>query len=229
MKTKKYTPKNPNISMDFKASAYSDYIAARVLLNNCLLTQGAILASTAIEKYIKTLLALNGNISHGHLKNSHKTALENLAPEIYNAVDKEFLDLCQHCYAIRYKDSIAKNFNIVIAQREFLSELDEFVSLFENSIEIHKDGEKQVCRYHQGEFEKDIRLLHNNFVFQNKDKSKFIYESHQYIYELRRTKSGVILEMEYSSRQPPIRKGFLREGAPTDDDKTFSLAFPRDV
>jgi hypothetical protein len=62
---------------DFLEVAYKDYLAARVLFDADLLIQGAVLASTAIEKYLKAILAFRGNESHGHLKRAHWRAALN--------------------------------------------------------------------------------------------------------------------------------------------------------
>lgn len=68
-----YGPK----TAEFLDLAYKDYLAARVLLNAHLVVQGAVLASTAIEKYFKAILAFRGNESHGHLKKAHFNAAKN--------------------------------------------------------------------------------------------------------------------------------------------------------
>ena len=110
--------------LGYLTAGFDDYLASRVLLNNQLLTQGAILASTAIEKYIKALMVMYGNESHGHLKKSHWNAFKHHQPTIYKQVNEDFLKLCQKCYKLRYLDSLKNNFNLVIAQLEFLAELD---------------------------------------------------------------------------------------------------------
>jgi hypothetical protein len=56
------------IFLGYLTAGFDDYLASRVLLNNLLLTQGAILASTAIEKYIKALMIIFGNESHPEFK-----------------------------------------------------------------------------------------------------------------------------------------------------------------
>lgn len=43
----------------FAELAYRDYIAARFLLNNHFIVQGLTLASTAVEKYLKAVIAFN--------------------------------------------------------------------------------------------------------------------------------------------------------------------------
>lgn len=73
---------------EFLDVAYKDYVAARVLLLADLLPQGAVLASTAIEKYIKAILAFRGNVSHGHLKAAQFNALKNFDPQLGQQVHR---------------------------------------------------------------------------------------------------------------------------------------------
>src|SRR5580704_13560665 len=51
---------NPYVAINLTINAYDDYIASRFLLNNGYNMQGAILASTAIEKYLKAMLVCIG-------------------------------------------------------------------------------------------------------------------------------------------------------------------------
>jgi HEPN domain. len=108
----------------FLAAAFNDYIAARVLLSNALPLQGAIQASTAIEKYLKVFLEFRGNSSKGHLKRAHLNAVRNFAPDLWKTFNEEFFLLCQKVYDLRYPDSLPAGYNVVIAGREFLAELD---------------------------------------------------------------------------------------------------------
>jgi hypothetical protein len=57
--------------------AYKDYLGARVLIKCAVVSADAVLASTAIEKYFKALLAFRGHQSHGHLKKAHINAAKN--------------------------------------------------------------------------------------------------------------------------------------------------------
>ena len=64
---------------------YRDYIAARFLLTHDFLFQGAMLASTAVEKYLKAVLVSQGLKARGHLDNL----------EIARAIEKTGVDLLQ--------------------------------------------------------------------------------------------------------------------------------------
>ena len=58
-------------AVEFLNIAYKDYLGARVLLNSGLLPQGAVLASTAVEKYFKAILSFGGSEARGHLSRKH--------------------------------------------------------------------------------------------------------------------------------------------------------------
>lgn len=61
----------------FLEDAVNDYIASRTLFLAQLPVQASILSSTAIEKLVKAILAINGNECKGHLKKAHRQALKN--------------------------------------------------------------------------------------------------------------------------------------------------------
>jgi hypothetical protein len=84
--------KSPEI-LGFLGGAAKDYIGARVLLNARLPVQGAILASTAIEKYFKTVMAFRGNSSCGHLKKAHWNSVKNFIPVIFADLNPDFFAL----------------------------------------------------------------------------------------------------------------------------------------
>jgi hypothetical protein len=149
---------------DFLNMAFSDYIASRVLLNNRLLVQGVILASTAIEKHFKAVLAFKGNESRGHLKKAHFNAVENFDPRLYAALNEGFLHLLQKAYTLRYTDQLTVGFNLVIAQREFLAELDYTAITMQESFQLHRDGKDVQLAYHLGKQQSDSRLWANSHI-----------------------------------------------------------------
>lgn len=211
--------------IDFLNTGYDDYIASRVLLNAGLLSQGAILASTSIEKYIKAFLAIRGNESRGHLKQAHWNALKNYSERIYEQIDFDFLELCQKSYKLRYFDELPVGFNLVIAQFEFMSELDKAIALFENSLTVKKDGESRMLKYAAAVDRKDQQLTLNNYIFAEIEREDFLKNRHQLIYEIRVLKQDIYIEFEYLTVSEPVRKGFLREGCVTSDFKTFHTSF----
>lgn len=108
----------------FIADSVADDIASRVLFLAQLPQQGAILSSTAIEKSLKAILAFQGNVSHGHLKQAHWNGVKNFDAQLFEQLNQEFLELNRKAYLLRYTDDLPAGFNIVIASREFLAELD---------------------------------------------------------------------------------------------------------
>lgn len=196
----------------FLTDAVNDYIASRTLFLAQLPVQASILSSTAIEKLFKALLAINGNECKGHLKKAHRQALRNFDQESYKSLNEDFLELNQKVYKMRYSEMLPVDFNVVLATREFLAELDyTFISLFRNLSFSNKTALFEGTSLFSIINSKDERLLRDNHIFQNIDKETFIYSQSQFIYEMRITKDKEPINMQFWSEIRPKRKGFLRE------------------
>lgn len=206
--------------IDFYSSGFSDYLAARVLINASLLPQGAVLASTALEKYLKGVMAVNGNASHGHLKKAHWESLKNYSKDLYNACNLDFLRLCQKSYRLRYLDDVPNGYNLVIAQLEFLFELDKTVENFESII---AEGERP--RVYEGFKRMQKPELFLNNVILGGPKSASAQANYQHVYEVRSSGTDLV-EIRYESNGAETRPGFLREGLVTTDQVNFATAFP---
>ena len=91
-------------------AAYDDYLASRFLLNNGFALQGATLASTAIEKYLKALLTCQGvSFSRVHLDNLVKLEAAFAATPFHAILtffDQNFLTVITTVYSFRYLDNI---------------------------------------------------------------------------------------------------------------------------
>jgi HEPN domain-containing protein len=211
--------------LHFLSAAFTDYIAARVLLNSGLLLQGAVLASTSLEKYLKAIMALHGNESRGHLKKAHWNALKNHSTALYEKLNQAFLQLCQKCYRLRYTDKLPLDFNLVIAQFEFLTELDHSVSLIENSIKTVDQGRNQIRAYQAAVECKDQRLYANNIAVQKLQRVDIDKGFAQMVYEVRNCRQRGLIELHYGTISNPIREGFLREGCVTKDGYSYTTAF----
>jgi len=213
--------------------AYKDYLAARVLLNAHLLVQGAVLASTAVEKYFKAVLAFRGHQSHGHLKKAHINAAKNFDSRLASVLNDEFLTLLQRAYSLRYLDDIAPDFNLVIASREFLAELDLTAGMFQESFNLKTDGKPVVLAYQQAKEQQDPRLIDDNFLFIDVEKPvqpmkrAFISAEPQLVYEVRRCKLRGLAEAIYSIGPTESDGKFLRPAyVPLDaKEMSFQLAF----
>ena len=197
---------------EFLDIAYKDYLAARILLNSHLPVQGAVLASTAIEKYFKAILSFNGNESRGHLKKSHFNAVKNFDSKLWGALNKEFLDLLQKVYALRYLDDLEQNFNLVIASREFLAELDYTAITIHKKFKLKKGQKDIVTIFDEHLAEKDSRLSLNNHVLSGMDKQEFIVLETQLVYEVRKFPFRGLIEVNYVTAPLPSDGKFMRTG-----------------
>lgn len=197
---------------DFLNLAFKDYLAARVLIVNRLLLQGAILASTSVEKYIKALIWLRGNRLEGHLKTAHLNSLKNKYPALAQVLNHDFLQLLNKAYNLRYLDEVKKNFNLVIADREFLAELDFTVAAIQKGLRVSRDGKPAKLEYDQAIQERDPRLLTSNFLFDNVEKQSFVSKEPQVVYEIRKCPVGGLREVIYLTKPSISDANFLREG-----------------
>jgi HEPN domain-containing protein len=134
---------NLNLAVGLMRAAYNDYIAARVLLNKNYTLQGAILASTAIEKYFKTLIALHET----KVPRTHMNEFERLEPHIgdigyeilIQKIDRRLINILGDCYKFRYYDNIEQLTTIGFFENQFLGELDGTVELFERLFVLTKE------------------------------------------------------------------------------------------
>lgn len=192
----------------FITDSMNDYIAARVLLLSGLISQGAILGSTSIEKACKAILAFNKNESKGHLKKSHWNAVKNFDKKLWSQIRQDFLELNKKVYRLRYTDDLPIDFNIVIAQREYLAELDHTIIHLIHGFSVN-DGS---TKFTQLKKEEDPRFFQENHVLNGWMKNDFIYSMPQQIYEIRNVPRFGLVEMTYSSIKPAKKDNFMREG-----------------
>jgi hypothetical protein len=213
---------------DFLNIAYKDYLAARVLLNAHLPVQGAVLASTAVEKYFKAILAFGGNESQGHLKKAHFNAVKNFDPQLWALLSQEFVELLQRVYSLRYQDDLEKSFNVVIATREFLAELDCTAVTIQACFKLRQGEKEAVLMYHQDRKLNDPRLLFNNHVLSSIEKQTFISGEPQFVYEVRNCPLRGFMEVSYFATQQPSDGKFMRPGLMPKDNGVgmqYQMAF----
>lgn len=203
---------NGRLVQTFVSDSVNDYVAARVLLLSGLLQQGAILGSSSIEKACKAILAFHGNESFGHLKKAHWNAVKNFDKKLWALLRLDFLELNKKAYALRYTDDLPVDFNIVIAQREYLAELDHTIISLVQGFGFQLEESVQGTKFAQLLKSRDSRLLADNHVLGNMLKSEFIYSFPQQIYELRYVPSVGPVEVTYSSNRPAKQASFTRPG-----------------
>lgn len=211
MKQKKISQNGRQV-LTFITDCTNDYIAARTLLISGLLQQGAILGSTAIEKACKAILAFHGNESRGHLKKAHWNAVKHFDKELWSGLRQDFLDLAKKAYSLRYTDDLAVNFNIVLAQREFLAELDHTIILLVQGFNFAEQERGKGTKLLHLIKRRDPQLLIENHVFSKTPKEQFILQTPQKIYEMRYVPQIGPMESEYFSNRPAKVPTFTRQG-----------------
>ncbi|QOF76173.1 HEPN domain-containing protein [Variovorax sp. 38R] len=194
----------------FLNDAFTDYLAARILLNARMPHQGAMMASTALEKYFKAILVTRGQRIHGHLQTAHWNSVSHLYPALVAQLDRDFVRLCQKSYSLRYTDDLPKGYNIVIASREFLAELDTSVATIQKGVRHRLDGEDTQTDFDRHRVSGDERLVTNNHVLLGVEKFDFIYSEPQFVFEVRNHAHLDVLQITYEASGLPKTPGFLR-------------------
>ncbi len=216
-------PKRATATSWFLNDAFSDYIASRVLFLSQSPKQAALLCSTAIEKCVKALLAIKGNVSSGHLKRAHWNVLQN-DKDIRNVIAKEFFELNRRAYRLRYSDDLPMHFNLVIASREFLAEMDSALLTILSCFSVERNAKRRRTGYEAAINNRDERLLAENHILSGTPKKAFIRAKPQVIYEIRRDSVRGLFEMTYVSDKPAKVQGFLRPALVAVDSTGHDLS-----
>lgn len=155
---------------------YRDYIAARFLLNNHFVIQGLTLASTAVEKYLKSLIVLTSKEEvkyYYHLDNLKK--LKNILSknniDITNKFDPVFLNVLEKAFKIRYYDKINEPITIAIFINQFIGELDYTIDFMETFV---LNTQNSITPYRTAIKEKDRHLYKNNYILNKENKKDFM-------------------------------------------------------
>lgn len=200
VRSKKLTREQGNLVNGLFINAFEDYIAARLLLINGLLSQGCILANTAIEKYFKGMIAILGEKIPRHhdisVKRYQNTIKSNYRI-IHKIINYEFIQFLAKTYKLRYLDEVEENFNLTIIKNKTLAELDYIVKNIEERFKITSttkpDGKKMYEDYKDN---KNPYLYMNNYYLIKQDKKQFI-EQRGIVYEIRKFSNGSVMQMTY--------------------------------
>lgn len=123
--------------------ADEDYLAARVLLLRGFVLQGAMVANTAIEKYLKTgLLARNRGFANSHDVECLYKELQSTGP--VPSINLGFLSVLVKAYKLRYPDTLPVGFNIALTTIKFLTALDETVFALRRGFKFQRGDGRPV-------------------------------------------------------------------------------------
>ncbi|NRF68923.1 hypothetical protein HLB44_18170 [Aquincola sp. S2] len=211
----------------FLGDGYEDYKAARILLRAGMPVQGAQLASTAVEKHLKAVLALQGNVSHGHLRRAHWNALKAFDPEFYSGIQVGLFELLVKCYTLRYTGSVPEDFNLVIASRELLGWLDIFAVTLQKVFTSRRNGKEQKRPFHTDLEAENEHLFAENVVLNRPDAepiqlAQFVYARPQLVCEVRYQRRTGLYTFQYLSQDQPKDPRLDREGLRPVSDRPLS-------
>ncbi len=166
-------------SISFLKLAFSDYIAARVLITKGEVFNGMILASTSVEKYLKALLAIKGVKKPVHLSEFDKLheLLSANGISVLNNLDEKFIGLLGTLYNFRYHDNTKKDVDGVgFLVNQVFGELDYTVNHIEASITITSkiDGKVWNSPYKLAVQSNDARIMENNYLLNGINKNEYM-------------------------------------------------------
>jgi len=177
--------------------ADNDYLAARSLLLDHFIIQGAILSNTAVEKYLKTILLIEGK----------EFPREHDVPKLYEklisgeknlGINKEYLNLLFKCYKMRYPDDLENGFNIALIETKMLVELDFTIHKIRGGFRFQSDGKPIKTRIDFLLESNDENLMRNNCYFGSSDRKK-LFEEDTHCYEMRVLGPSQNLEATYQT------------------------------
>jgi len=159
------------VGLSFYVTGFQDYIGSRLLLNHSLLLQGATLASTAVEKYVKALLSARNQKAFGHLNEWSSAGIIRIATEL--SLNPDFFALLQQIYRMRYIDDLKAPVSFAIERSKFLAELDQTVASLNNAVEFRR-GNERIDPYKSESEAARKELLENNIMFSGKGKAEYL-------------------------------------------------------
>lgn len=172
--------RNNQMAIGFLSLAYKDYLASRFLINNDFIIQGVVLASSAIEKYLKVILSV-----HGIYKKIHLDRLEDLKSlfmkteyyVLFDKFDTVFLDILGKGYKYRYYDesTVKEADTIGFIVHQFLGELDYTIFLINELIKFKDKDDKIISTAYIRDIEsRNPNLFLNNYILNQIPKKEFM-------------------------------------------------------
>lgn len=159
---------------------YKDYIASRVLLNNNYPMQGLTLASSAVEKYLKVILALHGKTKkemgvHLDRWDKLKISITECYTDISKFLDERFLILLGKAYQARYYDNLSAPITISFFYNQLIGELDYTIDFIEKMVFLkNADGSALKSPYQRAFEDHNADLYHNNYLLNGIVKKDFM-------------------------------------------------------
>ena len=207
--------------------ADQDYIAARILLLRGLAVQGAALANTAIEKYLKAICALSG-IPYGGVDHD----VSRLNGLLYSRgvrleLNPKFLRFLNKSYKLRYPDDLGSGFNIALNSTAILVEMDLTVEKIRRGFVFRRNGQVIETKLDAMKKTHSAELLTNNCAVGGATKEQ-LFAQPSWAYDLRVLDNSTIFEFSYAVEKLSDDNNFERAGfrpVPGSEGRSSSLAW----
>lgn len=193
----------PTAVSAYLSLGFKDYIASRHLLLDGFLLQGAILGSTAVEKYLKAVLWTLGAVPSGHLDQPRlKRDIASNFPQMHGEFNQEFITYLGHVYKLRYSDGISEVISVGVEPYKFLAELDYIVDTIESTLSrIDSIGQVLESKYHLAKNKNDNSVCRENSIIQGLNKTEYI-ERYQKLLLIHVDSAANALEIAHDSVRP---------------------------
>lgn len=142
--------------------AHQDYRAARHMLRSGFLEHGAMLASTAVEKYLKAVIGASGIHNSDHLGGTLYKLVAKHQPDLSTTLDKDFLKFLEKAYKLRYASASSPGLSIIINQYRTLMTLDRLIAEIDRGFQLSHDANAAATPYQAGVKREDPELLLDN-------------------------------------------------------------------
>lgn len=163
------------IASGLKVSGFRDYIASRLLIRNNMLEQGAILASIAVEKYIKACLVYFDSQKKVHLNHQNFIPFINrVSPTILDKINIEFIRYLGLIYQCRYYSNHEKEISIGIHKWKFLAELDYTMNLLDGKTTLTRQDGSSDSVFKQAVENLDESVMGECYLAMRVEKKKFV-------------------------------------------------------
>jgi hypothetical protein len=188
---------------------FRDYVAARCLLRNRLYLQGATLASTSIEKYLKAYLAAHAGIQMNlHLRVEDLPKFRALflthKLDLLSTMDSAFVEILCQAFTLRYYDNDEERV-IGFHAVQLLAELDEFVERAETELQLQNaSGGKIVSDYLSARRRNDPEVCDDNFVVAGIVKKEIMERPGDFF--------AYVMRPNWMFMLQPVIKGLMRPG-----------------
>jgi HEPN domain-containing protein len=198
---------NNDFALSLQSSAFDEYIAGRFLFLNGYYNQALILASTAVEKYLKTVLAVLNIKKRVHLdKYTELCGLFSSTPYhmLPGMLDEYFLDMLGKIYKYRYLDVLEGRITIGFLTNQFLGELDYTIEKIDRLIQITRDDGIRIDSAYRHALKQKLPILfQNNFLLDRVEKNEFMNRiSEGYALHLDPAVAGCMVVINGNNLQP---------------------------